>query len=104
MSTEQNDENCAKNVETKMARMNAKHENKMAKVNAKHEEGKMAAEPRARYKWHSRSQNEKVESKAVKIPHLRKQKGKGTGLQRKDESPRNNGNKFPDTYREDKKR
>ena len=39
----------AKNEETKMARMNAKHENKMAKVNAKHE-GKMAAEPRAQYK------------------------------------------------------
>ena len=59
----------AKDEETKMVRMNAKHGNKMAKVNAKHEEGKMAAEPCARYKLHSRSQCEKVESKEVKLPH-----------------------------------
>ena len=94
----------AKNEETKMTRMNAKHRNKIAKVNAKHEEGKMAAEPRARYELHTRSQCEKVERKEVNLPHLRKQKDKGTGLQRKDESPKNNGNKFPNTYREDKRK
>ena len=54
-----------------MARMNAKHGKKMAKMSAKNEErkmartnaqheDKMAAEPRARYKRHSRSQSEKV--------------------------------------------
>ena len=56
----------------------------MAKVNAKHEEGKMATEPRAQYKLHSRSQNKNVESKEVKLPHLKKPKNKGTGLQRKE--------------------
>ena len=64
----------------------------------------MAAEPRAKHKLHSRSQSEKVEGKEVKLPHLRKQKDKGTGPQRKDESPKNNGNKFPNTYREDKRK
>ena len=89
----------------KMAKMSAKNEeSKMAKVNAKNGEGKMAAEPRARAKLHSRSQRGKVESKEVKLPHLRKQKDKGTGLQRKDESPKNNGSKFSKTYREDKRR
>ena len=45
-----------------------------------------------------------LESKEVKLPHLKKPKGKGTGHQRKDESPKNNGNKFPNTYREDKRK
>ena len=105
----------AKNEETKMARMNAKHGKKMAKMNAKNGESKMArmnakqennmaAEPRARYKRHSRSQSEKVERKEMKLPHLNKQKDKRTSRQRKDETPKNNGNKFPDTYREDKRR
>ena len=81
----------AQNVETKMARMNAKHGKKMAKMNAKNgesklakmsaknEEGKMArmnakhgdkmaAEPRGRHKRHSRSQSEKVERKEVNLP------------------------------------
>ena len=49
------------------------------------------------------SQSGKVKSKEVKLPHFRKLKDKGTSFQRKDESPRNNGNKFPNTYREDKK-
>ena len=40
----------------------------------------------------------------MKLPHLRKQRDKGTSLRRKDETPRNNGNKFPNTYREDKRK
>ena len=63
----------------------------------------MATEPRARFNLRTRWQSGKVESKEVKLPHLRKPKDKGTGLQRKDESPRNNGNKSPNTYPEDKK-
>ena len=94
----------AKNEETKMARMNAKNGSKMAKVNTKNGEDKMAAEPRARHKLHSCSQRGKVERKGVKLPHLRKQRDRRTGLQRKDESPKNNGNKFPNTYREDKRK
>ena len=86
----------------KMAKMSAKNEEgKMPRMNAKHED-KMAAEPRGRHKLHSRSQSEKVESKEVKLPHLRKQRDKGTSLRRKDETPKNNGNKFPNTHREDK--
>ena len=77
-------------------------ENKMAKMNAENGENKMATEPCARYKLHSRSQSRKVERKEVKLPHLKKLKDKGTGHQRKDETPKNNGNKFPNTYREDK--
>ena len=83
------------------------HRSKMAKMSAKNEEDKMArmaAEPRARYKQHSRSQSRKVESKEVKLPHLKKPKDRGTGHQRKDETPKNNGNKFPNTYREDKRK
>ena len=94
----------AKNEETKMARMNAKHGNKMAKVNTKNGEGKMAAEPHVQHQLHSRSQRGKVERKEVKLPHLRKQKDKGTSLQRKDETPKNNGNEFPNTYLEDKRK
>ena len=105
----------AKNKETKMARMNAKHGKKMAKMNAKNEEkkmarmnakhgDKMAAEPRGRHKRHSRSQSEKVERKEGNLPHLNKQKEKRTSRQRKDEGPTNNGNKFPETYREDKRK
>ena len=94
----------AKNEESKMARMNAKHGNKMAKVNTKSGEDKMAAEPRAKHKLHGRSQSKKVESKEVKLPHLRKQKDKGTSHQRKDGTPKNNGSKFPNTYREDKRK
>ena len=84
--------------------MSAKNEeDKTAKMNAKNGVDKMVAEPRARYNLRSRSQSWKVERKEVKLPHLRKQRDKGTGLQRKDESPKNNGNKFPGPYREDKK-
>ena len=72
----------AKNEERKMARMNAKHEDKMV------------AEPRARYKRHSRSQSEKGEGKEVKLPHLNKQKDKGAGHERRDETPKKNGNGF----------
>ena len=94
----------AKNGESKLAKMSAKNEErKMARMNAKHEDN-MAAEPRARYKRHSRSQSEKVERKEVKLLHLNKQKDKRTSRQRKDEGPTNNGNKFPDTYREDKRK
>ena len=94
----------AKNEEINMARMNAKLENKMAKVNAKHEEGKMVTEPRASHKLHSRSQRGKVERKEVKLPHLRKQKDKGTSHQWKDKTPRNNGNKLSNTYRGDERK
>ena len=105
----------AKNDETKMARMNAKRGKKMAKMCAKNEEGKMArmntkhedkmaAEPCGRHKRHSRSQSEKLERKEAKLPHLNKQKDKRTSRRRKDESPMNNGNKFPETYREDKRK
>ena len=116
-----------KNEETKMARMNAKHGKRMAKMNAKNGESKlakmsakneekkiarmnaqhgdkMAAEPRGRRKRHSRSQSEKVERKEVNLPQLNKQEDKRTSRQRKDEGPTNNGNKFPNTYREDKRK
>ena len=90
---------------SKMAKVSARNEeNKMARMNAKNGEDKMAAEPRAKYTLHSRSQSEKVESKRVKLPHLRKQKDNGTSHQRRDETPKNNGNKFPNTYREDKRK
>ena len=72
-------------------------------MNAKHED-KIAAEPRGRHKLHSRSQSEKVESKEVKFTHLRKQRDKGTSLRGKDETPKNNGNKFPNNYREDERK
>ena len=88
----------------KMAKMNAKNEeSKMAKMNAKNGEDKMAAEPRARYILRCRSQRGMVERKEVKFPHLRKQKDKGTSHQRKEKTRKNNGNKFSNTYREDKK-
>ena len=106
----------AKNEEGKMARMNTEHgkkkakmnakngERKMAKISAENEEAKMAAEPHVRYKRHSRSQSEKVERKEVKLPHLNEQNDKRTSRQRKDEGPTNNGDKFPNTYREDKRK
>ena len=94
----------AKNGENKLAKMGSKNEEgKMARMNAK-QEAKMAAEPRARYKRRSRSQSEKVVRKEVKIPNLNEQNDKRTSRQRKDEGPTNNGNKFPDTYREDKRK
>ena len=103
------------NEERKMARMNSKHGKKLAKMSAKNEErkmartnaqhgDKMAAEPRARYKRHSRSQSEKVERKEVNLPPLNKQEDKRTSRQRKDEGPTNIRNKFPNTYREDKRK
>ena len=92
------------NEERRMARMNSKHGKKMAKMSAKNEEDKMAAEPRARYKRHSRSQSEKVERKEVNLPPLNKQEDKRTSRQRKDEGPTNIRNKFPNTYREDKRK
>ena len=57
-----------------------------------------------RDKLRSRSQRGKVESKEVKRPHLKKPKDKGTGHERRDETPKNNGNKFSHTYREDKRK
>ena len=94
----------AKNGESKLAKMSAKNEEKkIARINAKHGD-KMAAEPCGRHKRHSRSQSEKVERKEVNLPHLNKQKEKRTSRQRKDEGPTNNGNKFPETYREDKRK
>ena len=103
------------NEDGKMARTNAKHGKKMAKMSAKNEErkmartnaqheDKMAAEPRARYKRHSRSQSEKVERKEVNLPPLNKQEDKRTSRQKKDEGPTNIRNKFPNTYREDKRK
>ena len=89
----------------KMAKMNAKNgERKMAKMSAKNEEDKMAAEPRGRHKRHSRSQSEKVERKEVNLPPLNKQEEKRTSRQKKDEGPTNIRNKFPNTYREDKRK
>ena len=94
----------AKNGESKLAKMSAKNEEKkLARMNAKHED-KMAAEPRGRHKRHSRSQSEKVERKEVNLPPLNKQEDKRTSRQRKDEGPTNNGDKFPNTYREDKRK
>ena len=88
----------------KMAKISAINEDgKMARTNAQHED-KMAAEPRARYKRHSRSQSEKVERKEVNLPPLNKQEDKRTSRQKKDEGPTNNGDKFPNTYREDKRK
>ena len=88
----------------KPAKMSAKNEgNKMARTNARHGD-KMAAEPRGRHKRHSRSQSEKVERKEVNLPHLNKRKEKRTSRQRKDEGPTNIRNKFPNTYREDKRK
>ena len=103
------------NEERKMARMNSKHGKKLAKMSAKNEErkmartnaqhgDKMAAEPRARYKRHSRSQSEKVERKEVNLPPLNKQEDKRTSRQKKDEGLTNIRNKFPNTYREDKRK
>ena len=99
----------------KPARMNAKHGKKLAKMSAKNEEkkiarmnakqeDKMAAEPRGRRKRHGRSQREKVERKEVNLPPLNKQEDKRTSHQRKDEGPTNIRNKFPNTYREDKRK
>ena len=68
------------------------------------QEDKMAAEPRGRHKRHSRSQSEKVERKEVNLPPLNKQEDKRTSHQRKDDGPTNNGNKFPETYRGDKRK
>ena len=88
----------------KMAKMSAKiEESKMAKMNAKNGEDKMVAEPPARYNLRRHSQRGKVERKEVKPPHLRKQRDKGTSHQRKDKTPRNNGNEFSNTYQKDKK-
>ena len=103
------------NEDGKMARMNAKHGKKLAKISAKNEErkmartnaqhgDKMAAEPRGRHQRHSRSQSEKVERKEVNLPHLNKRKEKRTSRQRKDEGPTSIRNKFPNTYREDKRK
>ena len=94
----------AKNEDGKMARMNAKHGKNLAKMSAKNEGDKMAAEPRGRRKRHSRSQSEKVERKEVNLPPLNKQEDKRTSHQRKDEGPTNIRNKFPNTYREDKRK
>ena len=101
--------------ERKMARMNSKHGKKLAKMSAKNEErkmartnaqhgDKMAAEPRGRHKRHSRSQSEKVERKEVNLPPLNKQEDKRTSRQKKDEGPTSIRNKFPNTYREDKRK
>ena len=92
------------NEERRMARINSKHGKKMAKMSAKNEEDKMAAEPRGRHKRHGRSQREKVERKEVNLPPLSKQEDKRTSRQRKDEGPTNIRNKFPNTYREDKRK
>ena len=95
----------AKNGESKLAKMSAKNEErKMARTNAQHGD-KMAAEPRGRHKRYSRSQSEKVERKEVNLPHLNKRKeDKRTSRQKKDEGLTNIRNKFPNTYREDKRK
>ena len=78
---------------------------RMVKMSAKNEEDKMATEPRARYHLRSPSQSGKVERKEMKMPHHE------TDHQRKDENlekrydqiRKNDGNKFPNTYLEDKR-
>ena len=103
------------NEDGKMARTNAKHGKKLAKMSAKNEEkkmvrmnakqeDKMAAEPRGWHKRHSRSQSENVERKEVNLPPLNKQEDKRTSRQKKDEGPTSIRNKFPNTYREDKRK
>ena len=103
------------NEDGKMARMNAKHGKKLAKMSAKNEEkkmvrmnakqeDKMAAEPRGWRKRHGRSQREKAERKEVNLPPPNKQEDKRTSRQKKDEGPTNIRNKFPNTYREDKRK
>ena len=103
------------NEDGKMARKNSQHGKKMAKMSAKNEEkkmarmnakqeDKMAAEPRGRRKRHGRSQREKVERKEVNLPPLNKQEDKRTSRQKKDEGPTNIRNKFPNTYRRDKRK
>ena len=78
----------AKNGESKLAKMSTMNEErKMARMNTKREDN-MAAEPRAKYKRHIRSQSGKVEGKEVKLPHLNKQKDKRTSLRRRDKTPR----------------
>ena len=94
----------AKNGESNLAKMSAKNEErKMVRMNAKRKD-KMAAEPRGRHKLHNRLQSEKVERKEVNLPHLNIQKDKRTSRQRKDDGPTNNGDKFPNSYREDKRK
>ena len=88
----------------KMAKISAiNEERKMARTNAQHGD-KMAAEPRGRHKRHGRSQREKVERKEVNLPPRNKQEDKRTSRQKKDEGPTNIRNKFPNTYREDKRK
>ena len=88
----------------KMAKISAiNEERKMARTNAQHGD-KMAAEPRGRHKRHCRSQSEKVERKEVNLPPLNKQEDKRTSRQKKDEGPTSIRNKFPNTYREDKRK
>ena len=88
----------------KMAKISAiNEERKMARTNAQHGD-KMAAEPRARYKRHSRSQSERVERKEANLPPLNKQEDKRTSRQKKDEGPTSIRSKFPNTYREDKRK
>ena len=88
----------------KMAKISAINEDgKMARMNAKQED-KMAAEPRGWHKRHSRSQSENVERKEVNLPPLNKQEDKRTSRQKKDEGPTSIRNKFPNTYREDKRK
>ena len=87
----------------KLAKMSAKNkEKRMVRMNAKLED-QMAAEPRGWHKRHSRSQSEKVERKEVNLPPL-KQEDKRTSRQKKDEGPTSIRNKFPNTYREDKRK
>ena len=88
----------------KMAKISAiNEERKMARTNAQHGD-KMAAEPHGWHKRHSRSQSENVERKEVNLPPLNKQEDKRTSRQKKDEGPTSIRNKFPNTYREDKRK
>ena len=91
----------------KPAKMSAKNEgNKMAKGNAENGEGKMAAEPRARYNLRSCSQSGKAAGEEGKLPHLGKPRDELIDHQRKDESlkklynliGRSKGNKFSNIY------
>ena len=45
-----------------------------------------------------------MERNEVKPPNLRKQKDKRTSRQRRDETLKNNGNGFSNTYREDRRK
>ena len=91
------------------------HPKKMAKMSAKNEEKKWREwTPNRKTRWrlsHVGGTNDIVARKVRRWKEkkwtfhpLNKQEDKRTSRQRKDEGPTNNGDKFPNTYREDKRK